>query len=531
MKKHQYVGIACIIAGLTVALLPESGQPSSKEPGPDTERDSSKIVLLPKLEELELEPITEDPPAQVGHLEILLDRALREAEVAAQESMFHLMEELLDPVRGNGSSFAERLGGLSTSTKAVFEDEEAFREHVAQRFYDELMKDAQLEENLEAIIAEFLYELERISQRVALESGLDVPEWPEVTLSGDDFVGILREEIHQTIGGTSSLMQAQARQRAAIGLVSCGVGLVMPTPLLIDLAIGYVLDAAIQAAVDAFQDPDGALAIEVQRSANELAQRICFGSAEHVGFYAVLLDFARFHNDRLSRLMASRAGVERFYFDTPTTLAEGCISALKKKSEVKQKPALKVGEINGRVLANAADLEWFGDLYLQVQANYSVNFGLPYTFTERSFRIEKDYVSGGLVVVANRPVLISDPAVDTGNVKVESRSKSGIRTWGKIGDLKDAARDELSGLARANAMQRCATPDVLQATRAVLRDFVLDMVEQLYSTEVKNALVANTTVVFEDELEDGSLKLRIQPPSPAEFSVRNLMVGEWPVSN
>ena len=205
------------------------------------------------------------------------------------------MKEMMAPLEANDHSFAEKLYSIGANAKAVTKNESEYRDYVSKRFYEELTRGTDIQASLDAIAYEYLNRLDRIAQQISIESGLDVANVPPVTLTITDFDKILREEIRESVGQTTSTMQHQSRQGMAIQSVSFGIGLLMPTAFLVDLAIGMGIDTA----ANSFRDPVGAVAIDSHREAEQLAQRICFGTNQHQGLYAALLDIAHYQNGQL----------------------------------------------------------------------------------------------------------------------------------------------------------------------------------------------------------------------------------------
>jgi hypothetical protein len=205
------------------------------------------------------------------------------------------MKEMMAPVEANDHSFAEKLYSIGANARAISKSESEYRDYVTKRFYEELTRSTDIQKNLDAIAFEYLNRLDRIAQQISIESGLDVTNLPPVTLTITEFDRLLRAEVRKAVGQASSTMQHQSRQGAIIQTVSFGIGLLMPTTFVVDLAIGLGIDTA----ADSFRDPVGQVAIDSHRAAEQLAERICFGTDQHQGLYAALLDIAHYQNGQL----------------------------------------------------------------------------------------------------------------------------------------------------------------------------------------------------------------------------------------
>lgn len=316
MKRHQYIGLLLLLTGTGIALYPKfCGNTPVSTPTTVYRDDHGQQIDAPT--QVSLVPISPQPvaaratnPLALGvitqtvragttHLDFLAERALREAEAAAQRAAMSFMKEMMAPVEANDHSFAEELYSIGANAKAISKDENEYRDYVAKRFYEELTRSTDIQKNLDAIAFEYLNRLDLIAKQIAIESGLDVTNLPTVTLTIRDFDKLLRADIRESVGHTSSTMQHQARQGAVIQTVSFGIGLLMPTTFVVDLAIGLGIDTA----ADSFRDPVGQVAIDSHRAAEQLAERICFGSDQHQGLYAALLDIAHYQNRQLREIL------------------------------------------------------------------------------------------------------------------------------------------------------------------------------------------------------------------------------------
>ena len=215
------------------------------------------------------------------------------------------------------------------------------------------------------------------------------------------------------------------------------------------------------------------------------------------------------------------SAMERYQVDTGANITayarSSIIAELKKKAGVEHKPAIQVGEIHSSISQETADNHWFGSVKVRVKANYSATYGMPYDLIEKGMRIEKS--TTGLVVIVSAPVPLS-VSVDTRSVYLESREKTGMRTWSKSSELQLDAQKWLKELATSDAQQRCRDTDALEMTKAVVLDLVLDMAGELYSKEMKRVLAPNTVVIFEHERVLNDLRgLRI-PLTPFEIDAR-----------
>jgi hypothetical protein len=78
-------------------------------------------------------------------------------------------------------------------------------------------------------------------------------------------------------------------------------------------------------------------------------------------------------------------------------------------------------------------------------------------------------------------------------------------------DLQNDATRWLTQIATSDASQSCRNADVLEMTRSVVRDIVLDMVGEIYSPKIKREIAPRTTVIFEHELNQNDFKRRTVP--------------------
>lgn len=316
MRRHQYLGLLLLLTGAGIALYPEfCGNTPVPTQTAASRDDHGQQIAAPT--QLSLAPISPQngaahakSPRSLGvstqaarcvttHLDYLAERALREAEAAAQRAAMSFMKEILAPVEANDLSFAEKLYSIGAKARAISKNESEYRDYVSERFYEELTRNTNIQENLDAIAFEYLIRLDRIANQIAIESGLDVTNLPTVTFTVTDFDKLLRSDISESVAQTSSTMQHQARQGAVIGAVSIGIGLLMPTKFIVDVAIGEAIDQV----ADSFRDPVGQVAIDSHRAIDELAERICFGTEQHQGLYAALLDIAHYQNIQLRDIL------------------------------------------------------------------------------------------------------------------------------------------------------------------------------------------------------------------------------------
>lgn len=237
----------------------------------------------------------------------LLESALWESEAAATRAAKELRAALLEKIEEDSGAFLEKLYNLSTTKKELTASKEKHRTFVADKMFAELNANQELNERLAAISFQFLHDLERIAQEVAIQSGLDVEELPAITLSIDDFDGMLRDDLRLSSEQFASSARSEGRTSVAIGTVSMGVSLFLPTKFLVDLTIGFAVDSAIEQ----YRDANTRLEAKLNHSLEELADRICFGDVDRPGLYAAFLDVAYYHNNYMTQLIArSRESVE-----------------------------------------------------------------------------------------------------------------------------------------------------------------------------------------------------------------------------
>lgn len=254
-------------------------------------------ALVPKEQPVPIQPagIQKQVHTDATYIDYLVDRALREAEAAALRATESFRKEMMAPVVANDRSFAERLYSIGANAEALRKNEAEYRTYVAERFYNELTKNNNIQANLDVIAFEYLNRLERIAQQTAIESGLDVTNLPTVKFTIRDFDKLLRSDLRESIGPTASEMRYRSLEGTGIQLVSFGVGFLMPTMWVVDLAIG----AGIDTTANMFRDPKGDVEIKAHNAVEILADRICFGTDQHQGLYVALLDLAHYHNEQL----------------------------------------------------------------------------------------------------------------------------------------------------------------------------------------------------------------------------------------
>ena len=289
-----------IRARLGAATPPETAQKVTLVPvGSDSSGDANPSALVPALPTI---------PTGQTHLDYLEERALAEAEAAAQRAALGFIKELITPVRDDSRSFAEELYSIGANAKAIYKSESDYSDYVSDLFYEELSKRVDVQENLNAVVYEYLDRLERIGQQVAIESGLDVGELPPVALTVNEFQGRLRQEIGEAVANTSDTMKEKSREGASLLTgttgVSIGLGMLIPIPVIDDLIIFAVADGVI----GLFRDPVGDVALAANQSAELLAERICFGTDQRSGLYAALLEVAQSYNRRLRVVLEQSYG-------------------------------------------------------------------------------------------------------------------------------------------------------------------------------------------------------------------------------
>jgi len=209
---------------------------------------------------------------------------------------------------------------------------------------------------------------------------------------------------------------------------------------------------------------------------------------------------------------------EKYQMDTGSNITEYArstyIAKLKIKASVVPEPAIQIGKLESNICQTVTDAKWYGYITVRVKADYSATFGLPYDLIEKGIRIEKDYTTTGLVVIVASPIPLS-VAVDTSSAHLADREGSPWRTWDVVPELQLEAQKSLTSLATMDARRRCRDEDVLEMTRAVVLDLVLDMAGELYSKKVKRTLTTRTIVIFEHEINN--FRRRTAPLTPFEI--------------
>lgn len=313
MTRPAIIGVVLVVAGAVLASFsnletalgirarrgaatpPETAQKITLVPvGSDSSRDANPSASFPALPTI---------PTDRTLADCLMERAQLEIEAAAQRAAMAFMQALTATVREDNRSFAEELYSVGANARAIYKSDEDYRAFVAHRFYEELSRRTDLQDNLNAAVFEYLNRLERVGQQVAIESGLNVEVLPPVALTVNEFQGRLRQEIGEAVANTSDTMQEKSREGASLltatTVASIGLGMLIPIPVIDDLIIFAVVDGVI----GLFRDPVGDVAIAANQSAEQLAERICFGTDQRSGFYAALLDVGQGYNRRLRAVL------------------------------------------------------------------------------------------------------------------------------------------------------------------------------------------------------------------------------------
>lgn len=218
--------------------------------------------------------------------------------------------------------------------------------------------------------------------------------------------------------------------------------------------------------------------------------------------------------DRGLGVIPVEAAVQRkFMQENGNSLAERTLQSVAEQREYsrfQQDPAIQVGRVNGTVVRKEEDGRWYGTVRIWVKAEYHATYGLPYNLIEKGFRVIQCHATTSLVVIVDAPVPLS-VGVDTGSMHVSGRNRSGLRTWKTTSRLEARGQKRLSGLAEADARKKCQDRSALEATRAVVKDLVLDMAGDLYSRRMKRFLAPRTTVWFAHELNSDDFKKATTP--------------------
>ena len=315
MKRYPLVGYFLILTGAIIALYPQLRMhgaaimtPYSQDECLNLEKNlaiQSQVTLTPNssfsidpAKTISLNSSTQKNRTYTDntYIDYLAERALREAESAALKSTRSFMKEMMSPVEGNDNSFAEKLYSIGANARSLFKSESDYRDYVSKRFLEEITQNIDIKKNLDAVAFEYTDRLKRIAQIVAIESGLDVTNLPSITnITFKGLDGVLCKESWESTAQLSSTIQDQSKQGTDVQIVLCEIGLLMPTTLIVDLAIGLGFDTV----ANSFRDPVGKVAIDSHQASEALAERICFGSNQYQGIYSYLLDIAHDQNSQL----------------------------------------------------------------------------------------------------------------------------------------------------------------------------------------------------------------------------------------
>jgi len=322
MRPQQYIGLFLLLVGVVIAFGPKFfDMPNKPKQGRGTVNETNKEVQEGKSEPISKPAITlqptesalknlDTPPAPSSnkdYIAMLTQRALREAEAAAQRASKSFRKEMVAPLETNDRSFAEKLYTIGANARAISKNEAEYRDYVAKRFHEELTSCTDIRKNLDAVAFEFLTRLDRIGQQIAIESGLDITNLPNTTITIKDFDNILKSNIKESVSTTTQEIQSQSKTGAAIQGGTIAVTYPITVALTKNHQVALVIDLAISEAVskvsEMYRDPIGGVAIEAHRAAEQLADRICFGTEQEEGLYEALLKIAHYHNRQLHAIL------------------------------------------------------------------------------------------------------------------------------------------------------------------------------------------------------------------------------------
>ena len=243
-----------------------------------------------------------------GDLDPLFERARLEAEAAALRAARIFHQELVRPIEGDSArSMAKALYSIVSNAHAVAHSRERYHRYVSDRFLEELKKRTDLEDNLQGALFAFSDRLNKIAQFVAIDSGRDVAQLSMIDIATGDLTNRIERAVFESTGETSSTIQDESQTGAAIASVSLGVSLLTPLPVLADLVIFGLVDSV----SSTYRDTEVRVAIDVQNSAETLADRLCFGSNDEPGgIYGMLLDIALSHNAELRKEILAADGMD-----------------------------------------------------------------------------------------------------------------------------------------------------------------------------------------------------------------------------
>lgn len=299
MRKVLLPLLVVVIGAMLILSQLLSGKQEPSPPAADSVREDQAKPSLTAVLRLEPRAPNGTVLSDEAFVVDLLERARWESEAAATRAAHVFRKAMLVKVDADGAAFLERLAG-SANKGALTKSKDEYEAYISSRIVDELNKDRALEEELEAACIQYFHDLERIAQEVAIQSGLDVTSLPAIELTISDFDGLLREGVRGSSRRLANTMQRETQTSAAIGAVSMGASLFLPTPFLIDLAVGLAIDKAIEG----YRDTGVKLEAQSNEALEELADRICLGSQESPGLYAALLDIASYHNEQLSKMLS-----------------------------------------------------------------------------------------------------------------------------------------------------------------------------------------------------------------------------------
>lgn len=306
--RRWFVPLAILLSGVIFILLGLKSEDEFPPVGGD--QSISPPLIQESLTEVFREGVPEESAPAYSHdqyLKDLLARALWESEAAATRAARELREAMLEKVEGDSVAFLEKLYNLSTTKMEVFSSKDKHRAFIVDKIMSELNANRELEERLSAVVFQYFHDLERIAQELTIQSGLDIAEFPPVVLTMGDFSALVRDDLSASMTTFASSAKREGQTSAAIGTVSMGASLFLPTPFLIDLTVGFAVDTAIER----YRDANTKLEAQLNHAMEDLADRICFGTAGRPGMYAAFLDISHYHNHRMSQLLVeTRRNVE-----------------------------------------------------------------------------------------------------------------------------------------------------------------------------------------------------------------------------
>lgn len=293
---------AMVFAGLAVAM---TGRP---ERGPDSPLPFPRQTVSHN--DPTLYPMPAMPDASLDDYDVyLLERARREIESRARASTQRIREGILEIGAQRREAIIKDWHGIGSRAKSVT-SAEGYHERVVGILFKHLNGEGHLERLIAGELDQFLYDIERYEQWVLMQSGLYAAE-PEV-LDRDEFKedAFLRAVVEALFADYAwDVQRTNRRSNAMDGVFVAGGIATYPLGLAV-----IPLEMGLYAAVSRVRDLDGRSGIALENGIEELAEGLCFGSGAYPGLYRGMLRVAEGRMIDLEKAMIQAESREARHF-------------------------------------------------------------------------------------------------------------------------------------------------------------------------------------------------------------------------